>query len=119
MKQLNLDLDQSGQKNLPAMPVAGPSTDKPYYPSFHHEGEVDWEDAGITDEGTMTIRYCITRSTEIKAEDKPDVYTYDVEIREIVSVEPEKDEKPAKSYSKATEDSLDKLAAAAMKKANK
>jgi len=119
MKQLNLDLDQSGQKNLPAMSIPSQTPDKPYYPTFHHEGEIDWEDAGITDEGTMTIRYCITRSTEIKAEDKPDVYTYEVEVREIVSVEPEKDEKPAKSYSKDTEDSLDKLAADAMKKAKK
>src|SRR5207245_230919 len=81
MKQLNLDLGQTHEMISP-MPASASPPDK-HYPSFHHEGEIDWEDAGITDEGTMTIRYCITRSTETKAEDKPDVYAYDVEIKEI------------------------------------
>jgi hypothetical protein len=116
--QLNLDLDQS--EDMPEKSIAGnpQSTPKPrpFYPSFHHEGTVDWEDAGITDEGTMTIRYCITRSTETNHEGEDERYSYDVEVREILSVAPEKDESPSKSYGKDSENALDALAAKLAKK---
>lgn len=80
-----------------------------YYPEFTITQNESDEVADLGDapeEGVMTIRYCIARSSE---NNKTGQCTYSVEVREIIDAKGEKPEAPSKKYDEAGE-ALDKLA---------
>lgn len=90
-----------------------------YYPEFtvvQTEPEDEDEANEIPDlddapeEGVMTIRYCITRTSE---NNKTGECTYTIGVKEIVSASEEKSNAPSKKYDEAG-DALDKLAAEKM-----
>jgi hypothetical protein len=83
-----------------------PSTDtQRYYPEFQYSGDKELD---LPKEGTMTIRYCVTREVEEKRNGK-DWYQCTVEVKEILSVEGEKDDMPTKRDTSAS-DALDAIA---------
>jgi len=100
-----------GDKGPGDYPVSAPSQNRDvYYPEFTVTQNEDDEEADLGDapeEGTMTIRYCISRSSE---NNKTGQCNYTVEVREIISASADKVNAPSKKYDEAGE-ALDKLAA--------
>lgn len=91
--------------------ISSPNMDRAHYPSFlvtqyeaDYGKEGDLDDAPI--EGTMVIKYCIARSSE---DNKTGRCDYTIEVKQILSVEGEKESTPYKRDTSA-EDALDKLA---------
>lgn len=118
MKQLNLDLgytdaDKYGDMSQPYDPEK--EKDKVRYPSFTYSDDDD-DLASIPLEGKMLIEYCISSRVKMEKEDE-ETYTCTVEVKKIIGVEGEKDERPAKTDS-STSDALDKIAEA-LEAANK
>lgn len=95
----------------PSGPVSISSQNRDvYYPEFTiTQNESDEEVADLGDapeEGVMTIRYCIARSSE---NNKTGQCTYTIEVRELIDAKEEKSEAPSRKYDEAGE-ALDKLA---------
>lgn len=104
--KLNIDLGKS--EGHIAMPLSAPSSREKYYPRFSYSGD---EELGLPKEGTMVIRFREVANSKREKRDGGEEYTCEIEVREIVSVDGEKEaEAPAKSGAKDTEDALDKLA---------
>lgn len=105
--KLNIDLGKSEGEY--ASPITSPhSSSEKYYPRFSYTGD---KELGLPKEGTMVIRFREVASSEREKRDGGDEYTCEIEVREIVSVEGEKEvEAPSKSGAKETEDALDNLA---------
>jgi hypothetical protein len=105
IKRMDLNIKLENQGDMPPSPIS-----RQYFPSFtviqrDSEDQADLDEAPI--EGEMTIRYCISRSTE---DNKTGECTYTVEVKEIISAEEDEDTSPSKSYGKEAGDALDKLA---------
>lgn len=81
------------------------SRDKVFYPEFHYAGPNELD---LPKEGTMTIKFCVTREVEETRGDK-DWYQCDIQVEKILSVKGEKDIRPSKRDMSA-EDALDALA---------
>lgn len=101
--KLNIDTEIKSGGGDP-MPVSGPGG--PYYPEFTFN--YDEEDA-VPDQGTMTIRYKVSRKSEDAKRPKDRRYSCTIEVVEIVSAQGEKDRSPSKKYNDAG-DALDALA---------
>lgn len=105
--KLNIDLGKSEGDYPMAMTAPARSAEK-YYPRFSYSGE---EELGLPKEGTMVIRYREVAKSEREKRDGTEEYTCEIEVREIISAEGEKEvESPATSSAKDTEDALDNLA---------
>jgi hypothetical protein len=99
-------IDLGRKSEYPGQPIGLPQTDeKAYYPDFQYSGDKELD---LPKEGTMTIRYCVTREVEEKRNGK-DWYQCTVEVKEILSVEGEKDDMPTKRDTSAS-DALDAIA---------
>jgi|SRR5687767_5914973 len=97
------NLDPHGPTTLPS------AANNIYYPEFTITQNESDEVADLGDapeEGVMTIRYCISRSSE---NNKTGQCTYTIEVRELIDAKGEKPEAPSKKYDEAGE-ALDKLA---------
>ena len=112
--KIKLNLDTRNTSDMGASPIS-PNADEYAYPEFtvriretddeDTEPDADLDEA--PEEGIMTIRYRRTRKVE---NNRTDECSYTFCVKEIVSVEGEEDNSPAKSYNEAG-DALDKLAA--------
>jgi len=102
--KINVDLGQKGPDS-PMLASSKPS-DEPYYPSFHYDGD---EPLNLPKEGTMVVKYIVRSETESNRDGK-DHYSCTIDVKSIVSAEGSDKASPGKSYTKDTEDALDKLA---------
>jgi hypothetical protein len=81
-----------------------------WYPSFNYSGDKELD---LPKEGTMTVKFYVTREVEENRDGK-EHYSCEIEVREILSVEGEEDDRPSQRDMSA-EEALDKLAAAIKK----
>lgn len=58
-----------------------------WYPSFNYSGS---EELDLPKEGTMTIKFCVTREVEEKRDGK-EHYSCEIEVKEILEVEGEEE----------------------------
>ena len=86
---------------------------KKMYPSFHYEGT---EPLDLPESGEMTIRFTKKAEEKRKTEDGKTRYSCTVEVNEIVDMDGEDSEAPAKGGNKESEDALDRLALEKSKK---
>lgn len=93
----------------PSGPMAVSSANRDvYYPEFtitQNESDEVTDLGDAPEEGVMTIRYCIARSSE---NNKTGQCTYTVEVRELIDAKGEKPEAPSRKYDDAAS-SLDRL----------
>lgn len=107
--KMNKDLGYS-YDDMP-QPVGPGGDNKKMYPTFHYEGPEDLE---LPKDGTMTIKFKKTSSSEREGRDGKKTYSCTVEVKELVSVNGEKDNSPSKR-DKSAEESLDRLASEKMR----
>lgn len=100
MKSINLEIDRNYDGAIPS-PKA--QDRPPEYPTAHLEFK-SGEDTELPKDGTITFKYHLSNKSE---GDKRCSYTLD--LKELVSVTGEKDNRPSKRDTSA-EDALDKLA---------
>lgn len=100
--KLNIDLEEKGPESPMAMSGDG---DRKWFPEFTFREKDKPE---FPDEGIMEIRFKKVRSAMDLNSAKP--YSCTIEVREIISAEGEKDDRPSKKYDEAGP-ALDKLAA--------
>lgn len=102
MPKLPIDLAMGyGSENSPPLMVKMPEPE-PYYPGTRLEFKGDYE---LPDEGEITFRYRVTRSTEEKKTDK---CCEEIDFLEIVAVKELKDSSKDEDYAG---DTIDKLRA--------
>lgn len=102
MPKLPIDLGMSyGSENAIPMSAPEPSPEK-YYPGTRLEFKGDYE---LPDEGEITLRYRVTRSTEEKKTDK---CFEEIDFLEIVAVKGLKDSSKDEDYAG---DEIDRLRA--------
>jgi hypothetical protein len=98
--KVNLDLGQKSE--MPAVAEPGSYND---YPEVYLKGD---KELNLPEEGTITFKYCVLEEKHSERPYNPS-YSCTLSLKELVSVESEKDMRPAKA-DKTTEDALDKLA---------
>ena len=107
--KINLKLGES----LDDMLSVPEQRERKHYPTFHIESDKKLE---LPHEGTMTIRFKKTGFSMREDEDGDMHYSCDVQVHEIVDVESEEPEAPARNRSKETGEALDALKANRSKK---
>lgn len=109
---INLGMSYDG----PSGSIAIKDSDEPkkHYPSFHYSGD---QELGLPKSGEMTVRFKEVESSHSDRDGKK-TYSCTVEIREILDVEAESDERPAKSHDESSA-VLDKLMEARMRSKGK
>jgi len=106
-----IDLGHKTDQGLcPAPEQVNPS--RTWYPSFNYSGS---EELDLPKEGTMTIKFCVTREVEENRDGK-EHYSCEIEVQEIVSVDGKEEVEAPSKRDTSTEDALDTLAAALGKK---
>lgn len=98
--KLNIKFD--AEEKVPESPLLSSGEYRPEF-TFREKDEPEFPDAGI-----MKIRFKKVRSAMDLNSAKP--YSCTIEVREIISAEGEKDDRPSKKYDEAGP-ALDKLAA--------
>lgn len=78
---------------------------RPEYPTLHLDG---YETLDLPKEGTITFKYALKSETKSKGRDGKEKYSCVLEIKKLVTVQKERDERPYKRDT-STEDSLDSL----------
>lgn len=103
--KLNIDL---GSKPGESSKLAVAETvSEPYYPSFHYDGDKPLD---LPKKGKMVIEYVVRSETESTRDGGKEQYSCTIDVKKIVSAEGSDKPSPGKSYTKDTEDALDKLA---------
>lgn len=110
--KLNLDLAEKSLSDT----LSSPSDfkDKKFYPTLRI---VTDEKIDFPKEGRAVIEFKKTAFSMSERDNGKTRYECTLEVRELVSVEGKKDDRPAKSYDEAG-DALDKIVAAKSKKKN-
>jgi hypothetical protein len=91
--------------NFTPEPVSPTTSREPDYPTLHLDGKTELH---LPKEGEITFHYCLVSETSSENKKGEHRYQCTLEIKELCSVEGEKDERPSRRDTSA-EDSLDSL----------